>query len=258
MALNSIASQQSKPTQLTLHQVIHFLDYITTHPSAIIRYYASNMKLNIHSDESYLSEPKGRSRVAGHYFLGSIPKNNIPIPLNGAIHNLCSILKHVAASAAESELGGVFTNARMGKIMRLTLLEMGHPQPATPIHTDNTTAAGIANNTVKRQRSRAMDMRYFWITDQVEQKQFLVQWHPGTENLADYISKHHSAKIHRHVRPYYVHMPNSPRNLNRSMAPSALRGCVGTPSRVPLSGHISSPTNAMSHLIHEGYVTAHI
>ena len=92
---------------------------------------------------------------------------------------------------------------------------MGHKQPTTPIHTDNKTAAGIANSTVKRQQSRAMDMRYFWIVDQVDQKNFDVRWHPGTENLADYPTKHHTARIHRHVRPYYVHMKTSPMFLNR-------------------------------------------
>jgi hypothetical protein len=30
---------------------------------------------------------------------------------------------------------------------------MGHPQPKTPVHCDNTTAVGIANNTIKRQRA---------------------------------------------------------------------------------------------------------
>jgi hypothetical protein len=31
------------------------LDYIATHPDAIIRYHASDMILHIHSDASYLS-----------------------------------------------------------------------------------------------------------------------------------------------------------------------------------------------------------
>jgi hypothetical protein len=40
---------------------------------------------------------------------------------------------------------------------------MGHIQPKTPVHCDNVTAVGIANSTVKRQRSRSMEMRFFWI-----------------------------------------------------------------------------------------------
>ena len=71
-------------------------------------------------------------------------------------------------------------------MIRLILEEMGHKQPPTPIHCDNKTATGIANNTVKKQRSRTFEMRFFWVCDQVEQGFFDVQWHPGKENLADY------------------------------------------------------------------------
>eukprot|EP00804_Cyclotella_cryptica_P014578 CCRYP_004837-RA/>CCRYP_004837-RA protein AED:0.52 eAED:0.52 QI:0/-1/0/1/-1/0/1/0/135 len=45
--------------------------------------------------------------------------------------------------------------------MRLTLEELGHPQPPTRIHVDNSTTVGIVNNTIKRQKSRSMEMRYF-------------------------------------------------------------------------------------------------
>ena len=186
------------------------------------------MVLNIHSDASYLTEPKARSRVAGHYFLGEIPKSDKPIQLNGAIYAYCGILKFVVASAAEAELGALFINCQNGKIIRLILEELGHKQPPTPIHCDNKTAAGIANDTVKKQRARSMEMRFFWITDQVSRGLFDVQWHPGQENLADYYTKHFDAKHHQEVRPWYLHMTNSPRKLPRAAAPSTLRGCVGT------------------------------
>ena len=53
-------------------------------------------------------------------------------------------------SAAEAELGALFLNGQEAKIIRLILEEMGHPQPPTPIHVDNTTTAGIVYNTIKR------------------------------------------------------------------------------------------------------------
>ena len=62
---------------------------------------------------------------------------------------MCSVLKSVASLAAEAELGAPFLNIKEGRILRLTLNEMGHPQPPTPIHCDNATAVGIANKSVK-------------------------------------------------------------------------------------------------------------
>ena len=105
---------------------------------------------------------------------------------------------------------------------------MGHPQPPTPMHCDNKTATGIANDTVKKYRSRSMEMRYFWITDQVKRRILNVMWHPGKENLGDYVSKHHIGTHHNNVRPWYIHMPNSLRLLPRAQTPSTLRGCAGT------------------------------
>jgi hypothetical protein len=46
---------------------------------------------------------------------------------------------------------------------------MGHPQDATELKTDNTTADGIANKTVLPKRSKTMAMRYYLIQDRIEQ-----------------------------------------------------------------------------------------
>ena len=96
------------------------------------------------------------------------------------------------------------------------------------MHCDNATATGIANSTVKKQRARSMEMKFFWVSDQVELNIFQVRWHPGQENLGDYQSKHHPAAHHIAVRPWYLHRENSPRLLPRAVKPSILRGCVET------------------------------
>jgi hypothetical protein len=62
---------------------------------------------------------------------------------------------------------------------------MGHPQPWTPVNCNNSTAVGIANNTVKRQCSRSTEMRFFWVADAVETGKFDIKYYPGKENLGD-------------------------------------------------------------------------
>ena len=237
-ALSELSQQQTKATKNTLQRCRQFLDYMATHPDAKIRYYASDMILNVHSDASYLSVPNARSRAAGIFFLGSRPQADKPILLNGIIHVLCTILRFVAASAAEAELGALFLNAKEAKVMRLTLEELGHPQPPTPIHVDNSTTVGIVNNTIKRQKSRSMEMRYFWLLDGKVQKLFSFQYHPGFENLADYPSKSHPGTHHQAVRNFYLHMPNSPRILERAAKPSKRRGCVDQGKPTYYSRHL--------------------
>ena len=153
-----------------MKKVEQLLDYMATKPNAKIRYQALDMILNIHSDASYLTTTRSRSRAGGYFFLGSLPKDGEPIFLNGNIMITCSILKLVAASAAEAELGALFLNAQEAKVIRLILHKLGHPQPPTPIHVDNTTTMGIVNNIIKRQKSRVMEMQYFWLLCQETQK----------------------------------------------------------------------------------------
>ncbi len=68
--------------------------------------------------------------------------------------------------------------------MQLILTELGHPQPPTPIHINNTTMVGIVNNTVKRQQSRAMEMQYFWLLDGESQQQSNSTGNPAKKTLA--------------------------------------------------------------------------
>jgi hypothetical protein len=149
MALSAIASQQASPTEDMRNCVNQFLDYMSTHLDAKIRFRASNMILNVHFDALYLSAPHTHSRASGYFFLGSTPCDGSPIQINGAVHVTCTILKLVAAPAAEAELGTLFLNAQEANIIWLVLEELGHPQPPTLIHIDNTTTVGIVNNTIK-------------------------------------------------------------------------------------------------------------
>ena len=68
-ALGYIAAQQSKGTEKTYADTLWLLNYAATHPNDKIRYTASYMILYIHSDASYLSEPRACSRAGRHYFL---------------------------------------------------------------------------------------------------------------------------------------------------------------------------------------------
>ena len=73
MALSTIASEQAKTTKTTIKNMQQMLDYLAWHPNATIRFVASDMVLNIHSDASYLSAKGAKSRAAGHFFLGAVP-----------------------------------------------------------------------------------------------------------------------------------------------------------------------------------------
>jgi hypothetical protein len=183
------------------------LDYLATHPDTTIRYHASAMILHIHSDASYLSVSNARSHLGCLFFLGNKPPEQDK--LNGSILNVASVIKNVVASTPESEVGACFHNAQSSAPLRVTLTELGHTQLPTPLRNENATKFGILNETIKQKRSKAIAMRYHWLTDRVRQKQFEVYWRPGRENLGDYHTKHHSAQHHRDMRGLILHDANS-------------------------------------------------
>jgi hypothetical protein len=208
--LSALASEQAAPTEKTMQDCLQFLDYAASQDEAIVTYRASDMKLAIHSDASYLSEPKARSRAGGHMFMAG--SEEIPIN-NGAVLNISQIIKAVMSSAAEAELGALFINAKTAVSMRQTLEEMGHPQPRTPIQTDNSTAHALLTNRILPKALKAMDMRFNWLRCRDAQGQYRFYWRPGTQNLADYWTKHHPASHHKSFRPQILTSPTDPEYL---------------------------------------------
>ncbi len=110
---------------------------------------------------------------------------------DGAVLSIAQIIKFVMTSAAKSKLVALFITAREMIPHRQTLINMGWPQPKSPIQTDNSTAAGVTKNTIVPHRSKMMDMRLWWLHWRTCQDQFCYYWDAGTKNWADYNTKHH-------------------------------------------------------------------
>ena len=171
------------------------------------------MQLHIGSDAAYLVALKVRSRAGGYHYLG----NKDGTLFNGPIFILAKVIKAVMSSAVESEVGGLYLNAREAICLTYTIEELRHIQDPVPIKTDNFTANGIINKTVKLKRAKAFDMRFWWLVDR-NGTLFKVYWAPGDENLADYFTKNHRPSHHRNLRPIYVY--------EEGKIPSSMQGCV--------------------------------
>ena len=123
------------------------------------------------------------------------------------------------ASAAEAELGYLFLNCQEYVPIQITLEEMGHSQPPTPVQVDNSTALGIATGTIKQRKSKATDMQFYWIWDRSNQDQFNIYWKPSSTNRGGCFTKHFPPAHHSTVRPSYLHVENYGKL-------SMLQGCV--------------------------------
>ena len=130
------------------------------------------MQLAIHSDASYPSVAQARSRDSGVHFLTEGP----PDPKNpeyfgptnnGILLVVCKIMRNIMASAAEAEYGTIFINAQTAVPIRTTLSEMVWTQGPTSLQVDNSTAVGIATKEFCQNKSKAMDMQFYWINNRI-------------------------------------------------------------------------------------------
>ena len=137
------------------------------------------MVLHIQSDASYLSKPRSHSRTGGHYFLGDIRPDMSKLPitrtrLNGVIYSISGIMSNVMGSDDEEKIGATYINIQEAVPIRTLLFKLGHPQPATPIQVDNSTANSFSNDNINQKRSKAINMRFYWIRDSTIQGLFLI------------------------------------------------------------------------------------
>lgn len=109
---------------------------------------------------------------------------------------------------------------------------------------------------MRQKRSKAWDMRYHWIRDRVAQEQFEIFWDKGTNNYADYFTKHHPPIHHQTIRPTYILksftlkkfvMESIPRALARvCCCTSQLNRIVNAPMKGnPHNNQYKSPQNGL-------------
>jgi hypothetical protein len=212
--ISKLALKQSNPSTRDMEILDRFLNYMADNlDSASITYRPSDMQLHIHSDESYLSEAKSRSRHAGFSTCGEIIYSpNGPSKVNGPIRVSSTIIPTVVGSATEASYASLYLNAQDATIDRQTLVDIGHPQQPTLITYDNQPAGKIALKTAKIKKSKAIAMRYHWIQDRIQSGEFRINWKPGPHNIADFPSKAHPVHHFLTMRPlmYNNNNPQAP------------------------------------------------
>ncbi len=177
-------SQTIQSHCLAMEQAVHLLlNYVATYPNDGTVYRASEMILCAHANAGFLNESQSCSHAGAHIFLS---ENDLYPRFSGAVLSIAQIIKFVMASAAESKLAALFITACKMIPHRQTLIDMGWPQPKSPIQTDNCTAAGVDNNNIVPRRSKMMDMNFLWLHCGASQDQFRYYWDAGSKNWADY------------------------------------------------------------------------
>ena len=107
----------------------------------------------------------------------------------------------MVTSVADAETHGVFHNEKQNIPIVHILTHTGHKQrQPIPIRADNSTSVGFVNRNMQMKQSKTWDMQLHWLRDKQNTSHFNVFWDKGSNQGADYWTKHHPTVHHRHVR----------------------------------------------------------
>jgi hypothetical protein len=208
-AVNDIAATQSAPTSKTMEQIDRLANYVARFPKASVIFKATDMVLKAMYDSALRLH--GKHKVGLMLYHSNI--NDHPEMIGNIIEVICRLPPDVVASIAEGEYCAQFITGQTAYWHRIINERMGYPQPPTILYGDNTTAIGIANDSIKIKRSKAIDNKMHWIRDKTRLKIFLPTHIRTNLNSADYQTKNLSTKEHnRQVKNYIKFPPPDPKN----------------------------------------------
>ena len=122
------------------------------------------------SDTSYLVTANARSRISGYYQYNQYLTKGLNPITNRLILTEYKAIKRIVSSVAEAETASVFHNAQIAVQIRYILQSLNHPQPPTPIKTDNSMAYSFVTNNIHQKKLKSWNMNYYWLRDRQTQK----------------------------------------------------------------------------------------
>jgi hypothetical protein len=144
-----------------------------------------------YSDADYASDLDTRRSITGSVFL-----------LSGAAVSWSSKIQHsTALSTAEAELMACADTGKQALWMRQLLLDLGWDVPSIRILVDNQATVAMLKNQNVSNRSKHIDVRYFFLREHIEGGSVIVDFVSTHSNVADLLTKALPVvKFSQHVR----------------------------------------------------------
>jgi hypothetical protein len=183
------------PGQPHLDQAEWCLAYLVGHLDMGITYSApQGLKLNIMEawvDSDYAADPDTRRSVTGYI----ITLNDGPIAWKSK-RQACVTLSSAEAEFVAASICGVEV-----LYIRSILRGFGYRQDKpTTVWEDNAACIAMSENPVNPEKSRHVDTRYNFLRDMDKSKQLKLRKVPGTENIADALTKAlDGPTLHKHM-----------------------------------------------------------
>jgi hypothetical protein len=157
-------------------------------------------RINVTSyiDASYGVHPNGRSHTGSVITLGK-----------GAVHAKSTKQKLVSKSSTESELVALSDEASQVLWTRNFLELQGYSMRPAKIYQDNMSTIALADKgRSTSERTRHINVRYFFTKDKVESGELVIEYLPTEEMLADLLTKPLQGALFRRLRNQLLNCSN--------------------------------------------------
>ncbi len=176
-----LSTRVKEPTTNDWCKLVRLMKYFNGTRKEHLTLSASNLHvIKWYVDASFAVHPDFKSHTGGMMTMGS-----------GAIHSTSKKQKLNTRSSTEAELVGADDLATMILWTKLFLEEQGYGIDKNILYQDNQSAMLLEVNGRKSagKRSRAMNIRYYFLTDQVEKGNLQIMYCPTDEMIGDYFTK---------------------------------------------------------------------
>ena len=176
-----LATRVKEPTEDDWKKLVRLMRYLNGTRKLCLTLGVDNVHvIKWYVDASFAVHPHFRSHTGAIMTMGT-----------GAIQSMSKKQKLNTRSSTEAELVGVDDAATMVLWTKLFLEEQGYNIEKNILHQDNKSAILLETNGRKSagKRSRALNIRYFFMTDQIEKGNVQVEYCPTDKMIGDFMTK---------------------------------------------------------------------
>ena len=175
-----LSGRVQQPTEEDMRKLQRVLRYLSANPDLRLTLQVGDtVGVVQYTDASYGVHADGKSHTGSSITLGA-----------GAVHARSVKQKINTKSSTEAELVGLSDEASRGLWCNLFLEQQGYDVPALTQLQDNQSTIRLGmKGCATAQRTRHINIRYFWITDYVERGEMSLEYMPTGDMIADGLTK---------------------------------------------------------------------
>ena len=124
--------------------------------------------------------------------------------------NISSKQKINTRSSTEAELVGMNDAMSMILWVRMFIIEQGYTVSDNIVYQDNQSTILLGNNGRRSsgKRTRHIEIRYYFVTDNVKRKNIRIEYCPTEEMIADFFTKPLQGRQFRKLRRFIMNLPS--------------------------------------------------